>query len=213
MYFFLCTTITNNDDADDNYIYNCTYGAHIITLSNFKFQIATGTQRSFWLGGALNHVFVHGEDAKRPKHVSPAGMYPSKFTYDISFWILDETKYKDVDIIALCLQGEHVRSVKYESEILVVPRDENISTSAIRTVVFRITYQSQKGPMSREMMLEKHDLLREQLGHAMLNVILVRGSIAFQKTFLNSMDQTKTRIDRKFCVKCVYQNVVCVCNQ
>ena len=187
--------------------------SHHYTLKSQISNRATGTQRSFWLGGALNHVFVHGEDAKRPKHVSPAGMYPSKFTYDISFWILDETKYKDVDIIALCLQGEHVRSVKYESEILVVPRDENISTSAIRTVVFRITYQSQKGPMSREMMLEKHDLLREQLGHAMLNVILVRGSIAFQKTFLNSMDQTKTRIDRKFCVKCVYQNVVCVCNQ
>jgi hypothetical protein len=147
-----------------------------------------GTQKSFWLGGALNHVFVHADAAKRPPAVPPAGIYPTKFTFDISFWILDENRYQDAHVIAICLGGDDsVRSVKFQDEIIARPRDPLIATSELRSMVFRITYQSNMGPMSRAMMLQRHDALRETVGKTLCPIILVRGSIAFQKEFLVEM--------------------------
>ena len=154
-----------------------------------------GTEKSFWLGGALNHVFVHADEEKRPPRVAPAGIYPTKFTFDVSFWILDEKKYEDSDILSICVGGEvdHLLSIQYQSEHWSIPRDALISTSDLRSVVYRITYQSQMGPMSRAMMVEKHDALRLKLGLALHPVILVRGSTTFQEQFLEKMGRRRVQ--------------------
>ena len=151
-----------------------------------------GTQKSFWLGGALNHVFVDATAAKRPPFVGPSGIHPTEFTFDVSFWILDEMKYDDVNVITTVMQGDpNVRSIVFENEIWAVPRDVLIATNEIRSMVFRIKYQSSTQPMSREMMLEVHDALRETLGRALYPVILVRGSRAFQQPFLQNMPRAR----------------------
>ena len=144
-----------------------------------------GTQKSFWLGGALNHVFVHADDSKRPPKVPPAGVHPTLFTFDVSFWILEEMKYEDVAVLTTVMNGHDcVRSVVFEDEIWAVPRDPLIGTTKIRSMVFRITYQSRTKPMSRERMLVVHDGVREILGRALCPTILVRGSTAFQQEFI-----------------------------
>jgi hypothetical protein len=151
-----------------------------------------GTEKSFWLGGALNHVFVHADDEKRPPTVAPAGIHPTEFTFDVSFWIMDEAKYEDSNVLSICVGGDDsILSIKYQSEHWSIPRDALISTSELRSVVYRITYQSQTGPMSRAMMVEKHDALRFMLGLALHPVILVRGSSAFQEEFLEKMGRRR----------------------
>jgi hypothetical protein len=147
-----------------------------------------GTQKSFWLGGALNHVFVHSAEERRPQLVPPAGIYPTMFTFDVSFWILDEMRYTDADILTTVMESDDcVRSVEFENEIWAQPRDSKIATQEIRSMVFRIKYQSQTRPMSREQMTAVHDQLREKLGLKLCPIILVRGSMAFQQPFIQNI--------------------------
>ena len=144
------------------------------------------TSKGFWMGGALNHVFVHAADGRRPANVAPSGIFPPRYVFDVSFWVLDETLYTPSDVIAVAIAADGcVQSVDFENEIVAVPRDANISQgAALRSIVYRIQYQSRTGPESRESMLRRHDGVRDRLAAALFPSIMVRGSTRFQQPFV-----------------------------
>eukprot|EP00946_MAST-07B_sp_MAST-7B-sp1_P001708 g1708.t1 len=141
------------------------------------------------MGGALNHVFVHAAEGQRPGGVAPAGIFPPSFEFDVSFWVLDEALYTPSDTLAVTIAADDcVRSVNLQDEIFAVPRDSRISQGAVlRSVVYRIQYQSNTGPESRESMLSRHDRVRAQLAAKLFPSILVRGSTRFQEPFVEKI--------------------------
>ncbi len=145
------------------------------------------TARGFFLGGALNHVFVPADDARRPAGVPPAGLHPPTYTFDVSFWVLDAAKYTPAAVLAVCCACEPcVRRCTLEHEIVARPRDTRIATKEIPSMAFRVTYRSTTGPETRTSMLARHDALRATLGRTLYPTILVRGSMAFQEPFVQA---------------------------
>lgn len=147
------------------------------------------TSRGFWIDGALNHVFVSAAEKHRPISVAPSGIFPPSYMFDISFWVLDEVLYSDSDFLAVAIgTDECVRSVDFQNSISAVPRDSRISQGAsLRSLVYRITYQSETGPESRESMLLRHDNLRAHVASILFPAILVRGGQSFQKPYVDRL--------------------------
>ena len=158
---------------------------------------------TFWLGGALTHVFVH---SGREGVVS---LYPPVYNLDVSFFVVDEGAFdpgvveafaraaaaaarakeqgspllgggmsaSDDEAACPCFGPETVRGAALVSTTMAVPYDPAFGLVERRSLVFRVTYQSPRLALSKQGAIDIHEGMRQRLAEGCA-AVAVRGQAA-----------------------------------